>query len=368
MRPANVENEARFAKSGLYQGSDFDQNSRFSVYIKQANTLDMKKHAIALLLSLYAIVGLSYAGTPAFIPNSLDIVNEGNVAYPLQSMLISMKSELAKHCPASQKRFTHFDGNAKTANAICQSCFLRPAGKQRWEMEDAYASMRKQLMPYFSTLRMTQTIYPDRTEYDVICINGSTVPVMRMYLTFLETLWTEFGVRAPKIILLTGKRKLDPIRDSEALMFDDTTAGVTFRSDWKRTEKMPEYESEAFRMLWDQMILNDALHNTEVVLIDAPEKWNEKTQSYTRPTTIDTVKAWLKTNPEPGKILSVSGNPFVQYQDATFRIELEKSGFMEEGTTLETVGPARPSITSTAIYLDTIARWLYTVYTYQSNK
>ena len=326
----------------------------------------MKKHAAALLFSLYLFLGLVHAGTPAFIPNSLDIVNDGNVIYPLQSMLISMKDELGQHCPASQELLAHFGGNAKTANAICQNCFLRPAGKQRWEIADSYASMRERLMPFFSTLRMTQTVYPDSTQYDVILINGSTVPVMRMYLSFLEELWTQFGVRAPKIVLLTGKRKLDPVRDSEALLFDDTTAGVPFRGDWKRPEKMPEYESKAFQILWDQMILNDALHNTEVVLIDAPEKWDAKREGYKRPTTIDTVDAWLETNPAPGKYLSISGNPFIQYQDATFRIELEKNGFIKQGASLETVGPANPSITSTAIYLDTIARWLYTVYQYKS--
>jgi len=326
----------------------------------------MKKHTAAFLFSLYFLLGLAHAGTPSFIPNSLDIINDGKVIYPLQSMLVSMKADLEEHCPTSKELFTNFDGSAKVANAICQNCFLRPAGKQRWEIADSYASMRERLMPFFSTLRMTQTVYPDRTQYDVILINGSTIPAMRMYLAYLETLWTQFGIRAPKIVLLTGKRKLDPVHDSEALLFDDTTAGVTFRGDWKRPEKMPEYESEAFQILWDQMILNDSLHNTEVVLIDAPEKWDAKRETYKRPTTIDTVDAWLETNPAPGKYLSISGNPFIQYQDATFRIELEKNGFVKQGATLETVGPARPSITSTAIYLDTIARWLYTVYQYKS--
>ena len=44
------------------------------------------------------------------------------------------------------------------------------------------------------------------------------------------------------------------------------------------------------------------------------------------------------------------------------RIELEEAGLFDEGATLETVGPARPSITSTGIYLDNLARWIYTVY------
>jgi hypothetical protein len=307
-------------------------------------------------------VGFSHAGTA----NSLDIISDDEVSPTLHSMLISMQSDLAQHCSASEGLFKDFGGKAKVANAICQHCFLRPAGKQRWESADPYAPVRAHLMPYLSDLNMVDPVYPEDKEYDVILINGSTVPVMRMYLSFLESLFTEHGVYAKKIVLLTGKRLLDPVHDSDALMFDSTLAGVPFRQDWECPEVIPTYESEAFRMLWDQMILSDALHSTEVVVIDAPEKWDARLGSYTRPTTVDTIRAWLATHPSPGKLLSISGNPFIHYQDATFRIELERQGLLNEGATLETVGPARPNITPTTIYLDTLARWLYTVYQYRT--
>lgn len=328
--------------------------------------MNIKKHTLALLLTLF--LGTLYAGTPAFMSNSLDIVDEGQVCYPLQSMIIGMKDELSKHCSASHELLKTFDGNAKTANAICQNCFLRPAGKERWEIEDCYAPIRAQLMPYFAHLRMTQAVYPERTEYDVILINGSTVPVMRIYLGFLQELWTQFGVRAKKIVLLTGQRKLDPVQDSEALLFDEAQAGVPFRKDWKRPDDDLQYEGDAFRMLWDQMILDDSLHNTELVLIDAPQVWDAKHNTYKRPSTIDTVNAWLETHPKPGTFLSISGNPFIQYQDATIRIALEKAGLFDDGASLESVGPTRPGMASTAIYLDNIARWLYTVYQYKSSQ
>tara|TARA_B100000989_G_C19506642_1_gene456808 strand:+ start:299 stop:1141 length:843 start_codon:yes stop_codon:yes gene_type:complete len=272
-----------------------------------------------------------------------------------------MHGDLIKHCPEASQLLSNYDGSAEAANDIFQCCFLRQANQQRWELKDTYAYKREELFPYFAELGMTETVYPSSTEYDVIFIHGTTVPVMRIYFNFLQEIWAQ-GVRAKSIVLLTGRRKLDPVRDSDALMFDEQVAGVPFRIDWERPEEPPAYESDAMIMIWDQMILDDTLHALTPTLIDAPQICDVKHKTCKRPNTRSTVTTWLENNPKPGKYLAISGNPFINYQDATMRIELEEAGLFDEGATLETVGPARPSITSTGIYLDNLARWIYTVY------
>ena len=72
-----------------------------------------------------------------------------------------------------------------------------------------------------------------------------------------------------------------------------------------------------------------------------------------RANTEDTLRHWLTTDPIPGTCLAVSSQPFVGYQHSVARTVLPVN------FEIETVGDISAEDEPLAVYLDTVARWLY---------
>ena len=87
--------------------------------------------------------------------------------------------------------------------------------------------------------------------------------------------------------------------------------------------------------------------------INAPLKPNVTGTKFLRPTTEDSIKIWLETKPAERKILAVSNNPHIGYQESVLKTYLPKD------LNLETVGPAASLKLPLAFYLGEMTRWLY---------
>lgn len=214
-----------------------------------------------------------------------------------------------------------------------QKSFLRPAGKERWEIsDDQYAAVESQLMPLFNKLELIDTLYPTHQHYDYVLWMGSLLASAEKRLLFLKELWQQ-GLRFDNLVILTGERSLIP-EERDAI-----------RAICQRT-----YSSEPEMMDWvyENTVLPQEMRQIPVTRISSVAAPGAH-----RATTPDTVRDWLKTNPVPGTVLIISSQPYTRYQEAVVRQYLPAS------FVLDSAGKKSLSKTPITTYLDNLARWIY---------
>jgi hypothetical protein len=222
------------------------------------------------------------------------------------------------------------ESNLQNIVALTQIRWMQ-TGKERWEFELIEENKKKQLIPLFKEIGLFDTVDASQTEYDYALIYGG---FYRRVQKRVEHLIAEFkrGVRFNKVILLTGKRFLDPDTDEGTLPF--------------------KTETEMMLFVWQNAEMPKAMRNLPYHLIDAPRR--EKLDGTSvRPNTKDTLIEWLATSPEPGKCLFVSNQPFLGYQDSVARTSLPST------FAIETIGIQADQEIPVAVFLDNLARWLY---------
>lgn len=274
------------------------------------------------------------------------------------------------------------DGTASGLNAVAQSTFLRKKGQERWQMEELYEDKRNILSPVLKELGVLEEIDPSFDVYtcaDYIFIHGGLMERMRLRLNFLNTLWPKLSNHVKKhvrVVFLAGGRKLDREKESPKMLLDPKFSSVPFRPHWKVPKTLPSTEAQAARLACEQVITDPDLRK-KVFFITAPTPKNQP-----RANTNDTITAWVRSfknfqrnphsvsskerifwtnakNPAHAKILAISNNPYIPYQDQVFRNALVQNGFLKQGAQLETIGPRASTETPIAVHLDNIARWLY---------
>ncbi|HEX4839795.1 MAG TPA: hypothetical protein VFU89_05080 [Rhabdochlamydiaceae bacterium] len=224
------------------------------------------------------------------------------------------------------------DGTLPSMIKETQKTWKRPAGKERWHIENNLSEIQaKAVMDYCSKNRFFTEIMPAKKEYDYAVILGSTVATMKKRIDFLEKI-AQLGVQFKQVILLSGARPLD-----------------------LKVEIAPEgcqTEGEALAFLWKGSPLSKQVPWAQfncpmTTVLGAPAL---------RPTTADTFKLWLASKPKPGACFMVSNQPFCIYQ------QLVAEALVPKEFAFETVGPvADPDKVNPAVMLDTIARCLYTI-------
>ncbi len=270
--------------------------------------------------------------------------------------------------------------NIQEMNAIAQKEFLRKVGEERWHMKEVPLEKRK-ILPILEKLGVINEVLPSQEMYDsvdYIVIQGARVSRMQDRVNFLlTTIWPRLSEKAKKrvkIVFLSGHRKLDvPTNEKEGLVTPENSQ-IHLRSNKTLLLHPPITESDAARIIWDQMVFDETLR-AKILFVDAP---NPKEGS--RPTAKDTIKTWLTSyaqfkkdpnsvspeyrlfwkeakNLNTAKILAISNNPYIPHQYQSLKNTLEEEGFKE--TYLETVGPKADPATLIAVHLDNIARWLY---------
>lgn len=207
-------------------------------------------------------------------------------------------------------------------------------GFERWDMKGKREELLEKAYPILVDIGCIDSIHASEMEYDYALVLGANSKAMRVRLDFLYEEWQR-GVRFSEIVLLTGERDIDHSK-----------------------EKCPEdiyTEAELMVHLFENHPLAEV---APCVLIDVP-KVRRENGSYERPRTIDTILAWLDTNPEAGKCLAVSTQPFVGYQGAVVHSQLPKE-FESEciGPGVDSVYESLQEYNVMGICLDTFARWL----------
>lgn len=225
--------------------------------------------------------------------------------------------------PATQKLLALFD----VSEDEVEQQWLQ-ARKERWEMHCSLENKLEIALPTLKEIGCVDAVHAPLEHYDYALVLGAIGPVMQLRLDYLYEEWKR-GVRFDQIVLLSGRRDLDP-----------------------KMEMIPEgaqFETDLFLHLFDRHPLKNLASH---LVIDSPKQQLED-GTWRRPTTQSTIEEWLKTSPTPGKCLAASSQPFVGYQEAVIKSILP-STFDVDGVGSEITYPY-----SLAIYLDNIAKWLY---------
>lgn len=221
------------------------------------------------------------------------------------------------------------DGTFASILEITQKAWLRPQGKERWEVDDSFSTEdREAVLTYYLQTGKLKSRYPLKKVYQAGAICGSTTDSMKNRIRFLEQL-VKSGLQVREIVLLSGSRALDPKIDQ--MLEGCKTEGDAFMTLWKVSDL---YSKNAWKHLEHPMI---ALQGG----------------SYRRPNTYDTFLLWKGTHPE-GPVLIVTDQPYCCYFEAVAEWAFSK------GLKYEVVGKGvSPESQTTSTLLDNLARWIY---------
>lgn len=228
------------------------------------------------------------------------------------------------------------DGTLKNIVELTQNQqpvgFIRPLGKERWEIDDIHEDNRLAILKTFEKMGVLDALYPVDMHYDYGIVHGATLDRSQSRMLFLIELHNK-GIKFDNIIVLSGKR-------------------ILTEDERKRLNYAAENEYEMVKIVWSQLDIPEKLKQIPITFVDSP--MIEKDGVVTRPTTGTTIKTWLKSNPKPGSALTISNQPFCEYQDSVTRTYLPRS------FQIETVGPAADQDEiRISVLLDNLARWLY---------
>jgi hypothetical protein len=223
---------------------------------------------------------------------------------------------------------TH-DGTAPSIAAETQKKWTRPAGKERWEVQDTLTTAERQaVFDYCTKQGFFSEINSSRKEYDYGIILGGSVGRMEKRIGHFVKL-AEAGVHFKHVVLLSGARPLDP--NVESIPPGCKTEGDALMYLWKGQTISKDFTWKFF----------------EHPMIATPDG------HLRRPTTVDTYSLWLKSSPIPGACLFFSNQPYCHYQNVV------AEALMPKGFSVETAGmKADPNAQNGVVLLDTIAAWI----------
>ena len=236
-----------------------------------------------------------------------------------------------------------YDGTLQDLVKATQKGWLRPAGKERWEIEEQpHEKKRAELLPLFKNMGLVDAWEAKEPSYDYILFMGATVFRMALRMETLHEVLAKL-TSYKDIVFLSGCRYLT----------DNEKEFLVMRG-WN-----PLATTEAG--IYPRMFEEFQIPMNKVVCIDSLETKKADGTMY-RPTTADTVKDWLKTNPISGSALVISSQPFCLYQ------KVVTESLLPTTFKVEAVGVKAPEDTTVAVYLDTLARTLYQWVSTQKNK
>lgn len=231
---------------------------------------------------------------------------------------------------------------------------LRPGDCERWEMnegeKESLEKKRNALMPWLHQTGVIAPLVPVQQYYTYAVLLGSTVRSFCSRLAYLLSL-TQQGVTFDSVVALTGERSL--------LENETYTAFVDFCKQFniplKESHTYAEFpydEGEMVRYIMNAVDLPSSWKD-KVTIVYALAQYDAAGKKMRRATTVDTVKAWCAQDPKPGTILVISEQPYCLYQGEALKT------YMPQEFDIETVGNEPKKETSIALYLDSIARYLY---------
>lgn len=232
-----------------------------------------------------------------------------------------------------------FSISAQTPTQIMkatQKAWLRPAGKERWEVDDIYGARKAELMPLFKELGLVEEKKPLQNSYDYLLLMGALYGRAKSRLEYAVSLAC-LGINFRTIVILGSERPLNTQQEPESLFFGPD---------------IPKTEFQMMQWLFEHTLMPTDMYQSTITWINAPNKIDAQGKTQ-RATTADTINLFLDGNFKPGSCLVISNQPHVEYQASVTRYLLPES-FSVEG-----VGHALSEKAPVSEILDALARWIY---------
>ncbi len=231
----------------------------------------------------------------------------------------------------------HCDASLPEIVEATQKAWVRPFGKERWEIEEALdAPMQSRIVQICDKMGFFAEKAPKEPKYRYCCILGATLPRIQTRIEYAILLWNR-GVRFEEVVLFSGDRPLDPRADQIALL-----------------ETLPDNEMDGIKAVYDAMDLPTGFRDLPITQVRTPKVQDPR--GLRRPAAMDTVSHWLTLAPEPGSALFISNQPYVHYFGAVTRfilpetIQCECVGYHVDTSFYQN---------KASLLLDTMAWWLY---------
>lgn len=221
---------------------------------------------------------------------------------------------------------------------------------ERWELEEVEVSCpRSQFIRHLKLCGFGMETIPSQWEYDRAAWPGALLVRAAGRLNDLLEAWAS-GVRWRETIVFGGKRPIQQEREDVYQAWyllgvpnPSRDTPIPFESVGVHTEL------EMMQWLWEHANMPQKLRQT-AIFVDSPMKPPATPGGQpVRPSTEDTVRAWLETNPSPGSLLLSSGAPYGMAQDEALWTMLGSYGH-----TIETFGHAAPDL-STEVFMREVA-------------
>lgn len=205
----------------------------------------------------------------------------------------------------------------------------RQADKERWLMEPREEEFKVAALPLLKELGFISTVLASKMHYLYAIVLGGFVPRMQRRIDLLIDEWQR-GVRFDHLVILTGKRPLDPVHEPEFAHLQTESKVLAHMC-----EQLPQEILSLPCTFIDSDMQQDARGNVR------------------RPNTVDTIVDWFKYTPRPGDCLGLADQPFVNYFDAVFHTHLPAK------FTLEVIGYEVEPDLLMGMLLDNLTRCLY---------
>lgn len=212
---------------------------------------------------------------------------------------------------------------AQWLHEMTQKHMLRPYGTQRadYAEPEKYKKHRSALLTAAEQAGLLADLKPMQAYYDHVLVLGAPEGATDQRLDRLLQAWNE-GARFGKIHLLGSERKIN------ATTGDDNEMAMMVSRYYDKSAHWP-------KDLQDVRIF-------EVATYRKPNGDEANTR--------DTAESWLKTNPEPGRVLVISSQPYNKYQDAAVKSVLPSN------YQVETIGARAAPDVKIGLMMDAFAR------------
>ncbi len=256
-----------------------------------------------------------------------------------------------------EKTHIHTDGTlgdliAQTQKSQKEGGWMRTQGTERWDLLMSDASDSEWYIDTFRQMGFIEEIKPLSTTYTYGVIFGATIQGMRERLSYLIDLITHRDIHVDTIVFLVGQRPRDEKRENIHVLFEERIPNIPLRKEWQRPNVLPQTETDLAYLIVDQVELPLDIKN-RIIIVDTPMV-QKSDGTMTRPTTDDTVRAWMDQHPKKGSVLCISSQPHVHRQGYVAR------RLLPPGWDIECVGSAASLKELTpSLLLDALARSLF---------
>lgn len=230
---------------------------------------------------------------------------------------------------------------------------------ERWqEQTNRFEELKPQIKPLLSELGFVDALFPHFKEYEGVIVHGALLPRARLRLYYLVEQWKQ-GVRFSHIYFLSGERPLEVNQENERTFMDDSKSPLKIRKDWSAPLEFPKTERGMIQLVWEQSEIPEEMRKVKIHFINAPMKEDAKGERSIRPTTDDTVKAWLQAVPPPphGRYLAITNAPYINRQDLAVRTDVRAIAPCKYS--FDTVGSGVGEQEKMIIILDELARFIF---------